>query len=93
MLPAKTRIQKRGTVTIPAALRRKWRMGVGAEVVFEETEEGILIRRASEAEILRAIELVGEELKKRGITFEELLERGETIREALYQERYGQTER
>lgn len=92
MLLPKTRIQKRGTVTIPADLRRKWGLGVGAEVAFEETPEGILIRRASEVEIMRAIDLVGQELKKRGITFEQLMERGEKIREELYQERYGTKE-
>ena len=89
MLLAKTKIQKRGTVTIPAQLRRKWGLEVGSEVVFEDTEAGILIRRASEAEILQAIELVGQELKKRGVTFEELMEQGEQIRAELYQERYG----
>lgn len=89
MLLSKTRIQKRGTVTIPASLREKWGLDVGSEVVFEETQDGILIRRASEAEILRAIDLVGQELKKRGVTFEELMQRGEEIRNALYQERYG----
>ena len=89
MLLSKTKIQKRGTVTIPAQLRQKWGLEVGSEVVFEDTEAGILIRRASEAEILQAIELVGQELKKRGVTFEELMERGEQVREGLYQERYG----
>ena len=89
MLLSKTKIQKRGTVTIPAQLRQKWGLEVGSEVVFEDTEAGILIRRASEAEILQAIELVGQELKKRGVTFEELMERGEQVREELYQERYG----
>ncbi len=89
MLLSKTKIQKRGTVTIPAQLRRKWGLEVGSEVVFEDTEAGILIRRASEAEILQAIELVGQELKKRGVTFEELMDQGEQTREELYQERYG----
>ena len=89
MLLSKTKIQKRGTVTIPAQLRRKWGLEVGSEVVFEDTEAGILIRRASEAEILQAIELVGQELKKRGVTFEELMDQGDQTREELYQERYG----
>ena len=89
MLLSKTRIQKRGTVTIPAPLRLKWGLDVGSEVVFEETQDGLLIRRASEVEIFQAIDLVGQELKKRGVTFEELMQRGEQIRNELYEERYG----
>lgn len=41
-----TRIGKRGTVVIPAALRRKFGFADGAAVIAEETPDGVLIRPA-----------------------------------------------
>ena len=38
---------KRGTLTIPAALRRRFGLADGSLVITEEREEGILIRPAS----------------------------------------------
>ncbi len=43
---AATRIGKRGTLVIPAKLRRVFGLEEGSEVIAEETEEGILIRPA-----------------------------------------------
>jgi len=41
-----TRIGKRGTVVIPAALRRKPGFADGAAMIKEETAEGVLFRPA-----------------------------------------------
>jgi AbrB family looped-hinge helix DNA binding protein len=41
-----SRIGKRGTLVIPAKLRRRFAMEEGSEVIAEETPEGILIRPA-----------------------------------------------
>jgi AbrB family looped-hinge helix DNA binding protein len=41
-----SRIGKRGTLVIPAKLRRVFGLEEGSEVIAEETEEGILIRPA-----------------------------------------------
>jgi AbrB family looped-hinge helix DNA binding protein len=41
-----SRIGKRGTFVIPAALRRRFGLAEGSEVIAEETQEGILIRPA-----------------------------------------------
>ncbi len=43
---AASRIGKRGTLVIPAKLRRVFGLEEGSEVIAEETEEGILIRPA-----------------------------------------------
>lgn len=43
---AVTRIGKRGTLVIPAKLRRLFGLEEGSEVIAEETEDGILIRPA-----------------------------------------------
>lgn len=41
-----SRIGRRGTFVIPASLRRRFGLEEGAEVIAEETPEGILIRPA-----------------------------------------------
>ena len=41
-----SRIGKRGTFVIPVALRRRFGLTEGSEVIAEETTEGILIRPA-----------------------------------------------
>ena len=39
-------VGKRGTVVIPAKLRRKFGMGEGATVLFDEGPDGVVIRPA-----------------------------------------------
>ncbi|MFQ5690765.1 MAG: AbrB/MazE/SpoVT family DNA-binding domain-containing protein [Gemmatimonadota bacterium] len=42
-----TKVGKRGTIVIPAAMRRRYGIKEGSVVLTEETEEGILIRPAA----------------------------------------------
>jgi AbrB family looped-hinge helix DNA binding protein len=42
----RTTINDRGVITIPAALRRAFGLEAGAELILEETPEGILLRPA-----------------------------------------------
>jgi len=45
-LPETSKVGKRGTVVIPARLRRRFGIEEGSLVVAEATEEGVLIRPA-----------------------------------------------
>ena len=54
-----SRIGKRGTLVIPAKLRRKFGISEGSEVIAEETDQGILIRPA----MTIPLEIYGEERK------------------------------
>jgi AbrB family looped-hinge helix DNA binding protein len=46
MISESTRVGKRGSLVIPARLRRRFGLTEGSVVIAEETEEGILIRPA-----------------------------------------------
>ncbi len=46
MISEASRVGKRGTVVIPATLRRRFGIEEGALVIAEEREEGVLIRPA-----------------------------------------------
>ncbi len=41
-----TKIGKRGTIVIPAALRRRFALSEGATVIIEECENGVSVRPA-----------------------------------------------
>ncbi|MEW5801836.1 MAG: AbrB/MazE/SpoVT family DNA-binding domain-containing protein [bacterium] len=41
------KVGKRGTIVIPARLRRRFGIEEGSLVIIEEKEEGVLIRRAA----------------------------------------------
>ena len=81
-------VQKRGQVTIPIELRRKFGIEEGGIVAFSETEEGILI---SPREVLAmdALDRIGEVLKERGITLAELIESGREVRGQIIEEEYS----
>ncbi len=60
MKPGETsRVGKRGTVVIPASLRRRFGIEEGSLVIAEEREEGILIRPA----VALPVEIYGPERK------------------------------
>ena len=42
-----TRVGKRGTIVIPAPLRKRYGLEEGREVLVEETSEGLLLRPAA----------------------------------------------
>jgi AbrB family looped-hinge helix DNA binding protein len=42
---------KRGTVVIPAAIRKRYKLGEGSALLFEERKEGILFRPAITAPV------------------------------------------
>lgn len=46
MIRETSRIGRRGTLVIPARLRRKFGLEEGSEVIAEETDQGILLRPA-----------------------------------------------
>lgn len=83
-----SRVQEKGQVTIPTALREKWGIKPGDLVGFEETERGILLIR-QEVIALDALDKLGELLRANEITLEEWLDSARDIRGALVEERYG----
>lgn len=82
------RVQEKGQVTIPTAIRRKLNLRKGDLVMFAETEGGVVIKPA-EVIFSDALKEIGEALKADGITLEELIERGREIRGKIVEEKYG----
>ena len=82
------RVQEKGQVTLPAAIRRRLGIKKGDLVAVEETPEGVLITTRAMAAINGLTE-IGDALREQGLTLEDMIERGKAIREELYREQYG----
>ncbi len=50
-----SKVGERGQVTIPQALRTRYGVLPGAEVAFEETKDGLLLRKVPRGDPLRAL--------------------------------------
>jgi AbrB family looped-hinge helix DNA binding protein len=82
------RVQEKGQVTIPQAVRKALGLRKGDMVTFVQTESGIEIRRA-EVVVQEALQAIGATLKSKGIRLEDMVERGRSIRQDLIEEMYG----
>jgi AbrB family looped-hinge helix DNA binding protein len=82
------RIQEKGQITLPAAIRRRLGLRRGDLVAVTETPQGILITPQAVV-ATRALAEIGAALEEQGISLEEVIERGRAIRGRLLAEQYG----
>ena len=81
-------IQENGQITLPVEFRKKYGLKKGDVVFIKETTEGLVIN-AREAQVMNALDEIGEALRAKGITLEDLIESSQDIREAIAREKYG----
>src|SRR4051794_21700573 len=86
--PKLVRIQEKGQVTLPAAVRKQLGLKKGDLVAVVATAEGVLIT-PQEVIVTRALDQIGEILGEQGVSLEELIEAGRDGRDELVRERYG----
>lgn len=86
--PIMYRLERDGTVSIPAELLERRGFKEGDDVVIAETEQGILVMTRDEMRN-RALEEMGRILKEEGVTLDDLVENGRVIREQIAREKYG----
>jgi len=81
-------LQESGSVTLPADFRKKYNLRPGDEIVFVETDSGLLIS-PRETLIQKVMDDVGEVLRSEDISLETLMESGRDLRAALLKELYN----
>jgi len=81
-------IQENGQVTLPNEWREKFGLKKGDEVVFEETEQGLLVS-PRKAILAKLLDEISDDLQAKGVTLEELMRDGRKIREDILKEKYG----
>ena len=82
------RIQEKGQVTLPAAVRKQLGLEKGDLVAVVATPEGVLIT-PQEVVASKALDEIGAILREQGLSLEELIEAGRDGRDELVRERYG----
>lgn len=82
------RVQEKGQVTLPTKVRQKLGLKKGDLVAVTETKEGILIT-PQQVVAMEALDRIGAELRKQGVTLEEMIESGREIRGQILKENYG----
>ena len=88
MTTVPVRVQEKGQVTLPQAVRKKLNLKKGDLVTFVETSEGIVIKPAAVV-ATEALDELARALQAKGVTLDDLLERGREIRGQLAREKYG----
>ena len=81
-------VQEKGQITIPADIRRKWRLKKGDLVAFLETEGRVVIS-PQEVIATQALDQLGQILRQKGISLEELIDSGREMRGKLLEKEYG----
>ena len=83
-------IQENGQVTLPVEFRKRYGLKKGDVVVFQETDDGLLIS----PRVLLASKLmdeIGDALREKGLSLDDLIESGREIRQEIYDEKYALT--
>jgi AbrB family looped-hinge helix DNA binding protein len=81
------RVQEKGQVTLPAAVRNRHGLKKGDLVAITDTPDGILIT-PQEVVATRALDRIGVALREQGLSLDDLIESGRTEREDLLREMY-----
>jgi AbrB family looped-hinge helix DNA binding protein len=82
------RIQEKGQVTLPAAIRKRLGLKKGDLVAVVATPDGVLIT-PQEVMASKALAQIGAILREQGLSLEELIEAGRDGRDELMREQYG----
>lgn len=82
------RIQEKGQVTLPAAVRKRLGLKKGDLVAVVATPDGVLIT-PQEVVASKALDQIGAILREQGLSLEELIEAGRDGRDELLREHYG----
>jgi AbrB family looped-hinge helix DNA binding protein len=85
------RVQVKGQVTIPAAIRKKLGLKRGDLVAVVETTDGVFIT-PQQVLATKALESIGDILKGQGLSLKKLIVSGRQVRSDLLQETSGITQ-
>jgi AbrB family looped-hinge helix DNA binding protein len=82
------RMQEKGQVTIPTAIRKKFGLKRGDLVAVMETPDGVFIT-PQQVVASKALDSIGDILKGKGLSLEEVIKSGRELRTDILQETYG----
>lgn len=83
-------MRKKGVITVPIELRRKYGLSEGDVFTLVELGEGAFMLAPGVSEVARLGDQTAKVLKEEGVSYEELVEALDEERRQYYQEKYGQ---
>ena len=80
-------IRSKGTITLPAELRRKYGLDEGEMLTLVDMD-GVFMLAPQDSKVMRSADKVAQKVKEANVTLEELLETLDEERAAFYREHY-----
>ncbi len=84
-------IRRRGVITIPASLRRRYDLDEGETLTLVDLGDGALLLTPQVSRVARMGDKVAQLMEQEGVSLEEMLQTLDEERESYYREHYAQT--
>ncbi len=81
-------IRNKGSLTLPAELRRKYGLNEGDVLTLVDLGEGVFVLRSGASQVSRLGDRVAQKMAEEGVTVEEILDALDEERERYYRERF-----
>ena len=81
-------IRSKGTITLPASLRKKYGLEEGGMINLIEVGDGSFFLVPVESKVIRSADKVGRKVQEAGVTLEDLLGTLDEERREYYKEHY-----
>ncbi len=90
MATTTVQVRRKGVITLPVELRRRYNLGEGDVFTLVDLGDGSFLLTPRVSQVARLGDQVGRLMEKEGVTLEEMLEALDQEREAYYREHYAQ---
>jgi AbrB family looped-hinge helix DNA binding protein len=91
-MPTTLQIRSKGTITLPAELRRKYNWEEGEILTAIDLGNGTLVLKSQPSEMDKISRKIAKSLKEENVTLDDLLETLDEERKTIYQELYVKKE-
>ena len=81
-------IRGKGTITLPASLRKKYKLEEGESLRLIDVGDGSFFLIPMESKVMRSADKVAKKVKEANVTLEELFETLDEERKRYYKEHY-----
>jgi AbrB family looped-hinge helix DNA binding protein len=82
-------IRNKGTITLPARLRKKYELEEGDTLTLIDLEDGNFLLSTKNSNFIRSADKVAKTVREAGVTLEEIFDTLDEERRRFYQENYA----
>ncbi len=78
------RIHSKGTITLPAGLRKKYKLEEGVTLTIIDLDDGLIVLKPFASQVKKLADRIAKKLKEENITLDDLLPTLDETREKYY---------